>query len=113
MTRIQIFRTSDGHTRSFSCTGHTGYRQSGDDIVCAGISAIVINTVNCLMDLLHENMEVDYDAENGGDLICNFRSDPGEKAELLIDCMIHGLEWIEQQYGKKYLSHRIEEVSQC
>lgn len=113
MTKVQIFRTSDGHTRSFSCTGHTDYCLDGADIVCAGTSAIVINTVNCLEDLLHEDIEVDYDAVNGGDLICNFRSNPGEKAEFLIDCMIHGLEWIILQYGKKYLNYRIEEVSQC
>ncbi len=113
MTKVQIIRTTDGHTRSISCTGHTDYCTEGKDIVCAGTSAIVINTMNCLMDLLHEDMEVEADAVNGGDLVCNFLQDPGEKGEFLIDCMIHGLEWIEGQYGKRYLSHRIEEVAQC
>ena len=106
MTRVQIIRTKDGHTRSFTCQGHTEYAE-GDDIVCAGVSAIVINTINCLEDLLKEQIEVDADEEDGGDLTCNVRSDLGRDGELLIDCMIHGLEWIEQQYGTKYLNHRV------
>ena len=32
------------------------------DVVCAGVSAIVINTVNCLQDLLHEDIGCDYDS---------------------------------------------------
>ena len=107
MTRIQIIRTKDGHTRGFTCQGHTEYSKKGADVVCAGVSAIVINTINCLEDLLHEKIEVDLDEENGGDITCSFLGDTGEKSELLIDCMIHGLEWIEQQYGKKYLNHSI------
>ena len=106
VTRVQIFRTGDGHTRSFTCQGHTEY-SDGADIVCAGISAIVINTINCLEDLLHERIEVDADEEEGGDITCNFLADAGEKGEFLIDCMIHGLEWMEAQYGTQYLSHKV------
>ena len=113
MTRIQIIRTTDGHTRSFACMGHTDYAADGVDEVCAGVSAIVINTINCLQDLLHANVEVSADEEEGGDLICNIMDDLDEKGEFLIDCMIHGFECIEMQYGNDYLDHRIEEVSQC
>ncbi|MEE8815711.1 MAG: ribosomal-processing cysteine protease Prp [Lachnospiraceae bacterium] len=113
MTRVQIFRTKDGHFRSFTCQGHTGYAEEGEDIVCAGVSAIVINTVNCLQDLLHEDIDVDYDAVNGGDITVNFNADPTEKANFLMDCMVHGLEWISSQYGKKYLTYEIKEVNAC
>ena len=113
MTKVQIFRTTDGHTRSFFCTGHTCYATHGMDEVCAGVSAIVINTINCLQDLLHADVEVIADEENGGDLVCNVMSDLDEKGEFLIDCMIHGFEWIEMQYGEQYLNHRIEEVTPC
>ena len=113
MTRVQIFRTTDGHTRSLVFTGHTDYAEDGADVVCAGVSAIVINTINCLEDLLHESVECFCDEEEGGDLICNVVKDLGAEGELLIECMIHGLEWIEQQYGEEYLNHRIEEVSIC
>ena len=108
MTRVQIFRHG-GKVRSFSCIGHAGYAEAGADIVCAGVTAIVFNTVNCLTDLLGENLEVETDEEEGA-LVVNFRDDPSEKAEFLVDCMIHGLEWIEQQYGRKYLRYQVKEV---
>ena len=113
MTKVQIYRTTDGHTRSLVFTGHTDYVEEGMDEVCAGTSAIVINTINCLEDLLHEKVEYFYDEDAGGDLICNVMEDLSTRGEFLIDCMIHGLEWIEQQYGEEYLNHRIEEVSIC
>lgn len=109
MTRVQIFK-KDGVYRSFSCTGHAGYAAAGEDIICAGISAIVISTLNSLQDLLHEDIEVDYDEEEGGYIVCNFRSDPSEKAAFLMDHMIYGMQWIQSQYGKQYLRYEIKEV---
>ena len=108
MTSVQIFRHG-GDYRSFRCCGHTGYAESGEDIVCAGVSAIVINTINCLQDLLQEEIDVSYDEEKG-DIICNFTGTPGERAAFLLECMIHGLEWIQSQYGKQYLNYEIREV---
>ena len=109
MTKAVIERTGDGHYRSFFCSGHTGYAQEGEDIVCAGVSAIVINTVNCLEDLLHEPIGYDYDEETGS-ISCVFTGVPSEKAAFLIDAMINGLEWIRKTYGEKYLDYEIKEV---
>ncbi len=78
--------------------------------MCAGVSAIVINTVNCLQDLLCEDIGCDYDSEEGGLITCVFRSIPTHEASLLIDAMIHGLTWIRAQYGERYLKFEIEEV---
>ncbi|SDZ80145.1 hypothetical protein SAMN02745687_00500 [Lachnospiraceae bacterium NK3A20] len=110
MTRVQIFTTRDGLCRSFTCKGHTDYTTEGADIVCAGVSAIVISTINSLEDLLHEDIEVDYDKVNGGDITVNVNRDLSEKGQFLIDHMIYGLEWIQRQYGRKYLSYEIKEV---
>ena len=110
MTRVQIFRTKDGNYRSFSCLGHTGYADAGEDIVCAGVTAIVFNTINCLTDLLQENISVEMDEEEG-EVICNFLSSASDRADFLMDCMIHGLEWIRCQYGSEYLTYEITELS--
>ena len=109
MTKVLIKRDRTGHYLSFHCKGHAGYAEEGEDIVCAGISAIVINTCNCLDDLLEEQVIIRY-SKDGGDISCVFRTIPSEKAALLVDCMIHGLEWIRTQYGKKYLNYKIKEV---
>ena len=118
MIRVIITR-QNGEYKSFICSGHAEYASSRGlvnvlrphgDVVCAGVSAIVINTVNCLTDLLHEDIGCDYDSEEGGLLTCVFRSVPTKEASLLVDSMIHGLKWIRKEYGEKYLRFEIQEV---
>ena len=123
MVRV-IITKQNGAYKSFICSGHAGFNENHTagrsvigkfirprgDIVCAGVSAIVINTVNCLQDLLHEDIGCDYDSEEGGLITCVFRGTPTHEASLLIDSMIHGLAWIRGQYGEKYLKFEIEEV---
>ncbi len=109
MTKVTIRKTKSGDYVSFRCQGHTGYAEEGEDIVCAGVSAIVINTVNCLQDLTDAKFTLDY-AEDGGDISLKFTDRPGEKAVFLVDCMIHGLKWIRMQYGREYLNYEIKEV---
>jgi hypothetical protein len=119
-----IITKQNGAYKSFICSGHAEFspdskslklgigrflRPQGD-VVCAGVSAIVINTVNCLQDLLHEDIGCDYDSEEGGLITCVFRSIPTHEASLLIDSMIHGLTWIRGEYGERYLKFEIEEV---
>ena len=114
-----IITKQDGAYKSFICSGHAEYASAGGvarllrpqgDVVCAGVSAIVINTVNCLQDLLNEDVGCDYDSEEGGLLTCVFRNDPSYEASLLIDSMIHGLEWIQKEYGERYLRIETKEV---
>ncbi len=108
MTEV-IINKSKGVYTSFFCSGHAGYAEEGEDIVCAGISAIVINTINCLEDLLSDPIGYDYDEENG-DISLVFKGTPGERATFLVDCMIHGLTWIQKEYGGRYLHFEIKEV---
>ena len=50
MTKITIFRNQDQAFLGFDCLGHAGYAEEGEDIVCAGISALVIkNFLQILM----------------------------------------------------------------
>ena len=118
MIRVTITK-QDGAYKSLICTGHADYSSNRGirgilnphgDVVCAGVSAIVINTVNCLGDLLHEDIGCDYDREEGGLLTCVFRSVPTNEASLLIDSMIHGLKWIRKEYGDRYLTFEIKEA---
>ena len=122
MIRV-IITKQNGSYKSFICSGHAGYEQDHSvrggfgrflrphgDIVCAAVSAIVINTVNCLEDLLKEDIGCDYDSEEGGLITCVFRNNPTNEASLLIDSMIHGLKWIMEQYGERYLRIETKEV---
>ncbi len=48
MTSIRFYRSQAGHLRGFSVIGHTGSAPAGEDIVCAGISALSITAANAL-----------------------------------------------------------------
>ena len=65
MTKITIFRNRDNEFLGFECLGHAGYAEEGEDIVCAGISALVINTVNSLGLYTKDAFFTDSDEETG------------------------------------------------
>ncbi|MBE6631081.1 MAG: ribosomal-processing cysteine protease Prp [Ruminococcaceae bacterium] len=47
MTKITFFK-KDGIYYGFRETGHAGYAESGDDIVCAAISAMTMLVINAI-----------------------------------------------------------------
>ncbi len=50
MTRCEFF-TEDERITGFSVSGHSGYAESGSDIVCAAISAVVAMTEATVNDI--------------------------------------------------------------
>lgn len=48
MTSIRIYRDRRGLLLGFSVIGHTGSAAAGEDIVCAGVSALAQTAVNAL-----------------------------------------------------------------
>jgi uncharacterized protein YsxB (DUF464 family) len=109
MTHVLIFKSKDGEYKGFNCIGHAEYGDAGEDIVCAGISVLVINTINSLKELSGEKLSVTLNEEEG--LIdCRFLTQINEKSVLLMDSLILGLKGIKKQYGKEYLDLTFEEV---
>ena len=95
-----------GRYYSFSCSGHAEYDDYGKDIVCAAVSMIVINTANAI-DSLTDN---ELMASKESAISWEFKNIPDEKAELLMDAMLLGLDEICKKYGNEYLRLMIEEV---
>ena len=48
MTRVRLYHDRRGRLSGFSLIGHAGAAPAGEDIVCAGLSAIAITAVNAL-----------------------------------------------------------------
>ncbi len=109
MTTVVIKKNSQGQYLEFICMGHAGYGRRGKDIVCASVSALVINTVNCLETLAGESFQL-TENEADGFLRCVFPHPLGEKGVLLMDSLVLGLKSIENEAGRKYLQLRLEEV---
>ena len=109
MTRITIYRNENREVERFSCSGHAGYAEFGQDIVCASISVLVINTVNSIETFTSTAYICEADEESG-DIDFRFTEDISPDASLLIESMILGLKEIQNDYGKKFLTLEFKEV---
>ncbi len=110
MTQITFLKTKAGEYQGFICEGHAGYAPYGKDVVCAAISALVINTINSLDEITEEQMDVTAD-EGSGSVRCLFSGQPlKETSRVLMDSLVLGLTQIEKQYGKKHCRLHFKEV---
>ncbi|WP_367616881.1 ribosomal-processing cysteine protease Prp [Heyndrickxia coagulans] len=51
MIRVRIKRKKNGNISSFEMSGHAEFAGYGQDIVCAGASAVSFGTVNAIMEV--------------------------------------------------------------
>ena len=109
MTKITIYRNENREVERFSCTGHAGYAEYGNDIVCASISVLVINTINSIETFTSTDFICEAEEETG-DIDFRFTDDISPDASLLIESMILGLKEIQNDYGKKFLTLDFKEV---
>jgi len=79
------------------------------DIVCAGISALVINTVNSLGLYTKDAFSTDSDEETGK-ISLSFSSPAGHDADLLMKSLVLGLQGIQNTYGNDYIILKFREV---
>lgn len=110
MTTVVIRRRADGEYAGFYCMGHAQYAGEGEtDELCAGISVLVLNTVNVLTELAGEQVTTVTDEETGF-IRCDFVSPLQERSSFAVDAMVYGLQTLSQNYGEKYLAVKFEEV---
>ena len=109
MTKVIISKSPDGTYKQLTCNGHSGFAKAGNDIVCAAVSILVINTLNSLEELAGESFETFADEESGF-INCDFTNPLQEKSIFLLDSLVYGLQNIEKEYGSKYLQVKFKEV---
>jgi len=109
MINITIYQNHAGQYVRLHCTGHAGFARAGEDIVCAGVSALVINTLNAIEVLTDESFDARTDPKSG--LIdVTFQKPCGHDGTLLLDTMVLGLQDIQNQYGTDYSLLTFKEV---
>lgn len=103
MINVEIERTKDGKIRAFTIEGHANFAEHGQDIVCAGASAVSFGIVNSIIALTNVQPHITQ-GENGGYLRCVLpRIDDeatAEKVQLLLEAMLVSLQTIERDYGE-------------
>ena len=108
MITITVYR-KHGKVAGFRCIGHSGYAQSGKDIVCAAVSMLVINTINAIEAFTASEFDLETEDESGL-IAVKLKEEPDHDTELLLDTMFLGLQDIQNNYGNEYLILEYKEV---
>ncbi len=109
MIRVDITRNRHGHLVTVGVSGHAGWGMYGEDIVCAGVSALVQGAVLGLEVHLGLNPEVTVAP---GHLKCLLTDGDAARAETraIMETMLLGLQDISRQYphGVQVQERRIQ-----
>lgn len=109
MIRITVYQDSEGRCSGFDSCGHAQYADPGFDIICAGVSALIISTVNAVEQLTGDSFENSAD-ESEGSIRFRFLTF-GHDSQLLIQAMLLGLSEMENSYSQ-YIDLIYEEVQE-
>ena len=108
MITVVIGRSEDGRIRSLEISGHSGYAESGKDIICAAISMLGQTTIASLKELT--GLEVEYEIyEENAFLGCKVympaNSDNKDhiRASAILDSFLIGCKNTAESYGNKYI----------
>ncbi|HAU87402.1 MAG TPA: ribosomal-processing cysteine protease Prp [Lachnospiraceae bacterium] len=102
MINITVFRDDNGICNGFQCMGHAEYADYGQDIVCAAVSVLVVNTINSIEEFTDDAIACEVKEENG-DVKFEFAGDISSESKLLVESMLLGLRGVEQEYGKEFI----------
>ena len=107
MIRILISKHNNEYC-NLKAFGHAEYDDYGKDIVCSAVSVLIINTANSLEKFTDDFIMAQTHEDGTTEII--LKEHPSKDAALLMNSLVLGLEGIQNQYGKKYLSVDYKEV---
>ena len=106
MITVTVSRKNNSYIELLS-RGHAGYAEEGQDIICAAVSALIVNTVNSLESLTRDRFDLD---EKDGYVHIRFPEGLTAGGKLLMDSLVLGLTEIEKSYSKQFLKVKVREV---
>lgn len=110
MIKVTVYVNENHAYAGFDVEGHAEYAEPGEDIVCAAVSMLVINTINAVESFTDEETSC-VSNEDTGSIVYRFRKEPAHDAELLVKTMLLGLESMEDNSGyEPYIDIIFKEV---
>ena len=109
MTNVTFYQNSDNECIGFGVSCHAGYAGEGEDIVCAAISALVINTINSIEAFTEDDFQVDVNEETA-DIRFSLKESPSRECLLLLNSLILGLQRMEDEQYTDFIDIIFEEV---
>ncbi|MGN0960672.1 MAG: ribosomal-processing cysteine protease Prp [Christensenellales bacterium] len=111
MTKIKLFK-KDEYFVGFECSGHTGYDESGKDILCATISGITQSVTLGLREVC--GIKIKLNRNSGGylkvELPSNLDIELVEKSQVLFETLKVSIEDLITGYSKYISMEVIENV---
>ena len=96
MITITIFK-EDGIVKGFKAQGHAEYAEAGEDIVCASVSVLYINTINSLIRLTNDF--ADIESADDDQNVKVYIENPSKEAEVLLQSFELGVNSVAEDYG--------------
>ena len=110
MTHVTIFINEDKDCVGFQIEDHAGYADQGEDVVCAAISMLVINTMNSIEAFTEDEFSGMSDEESAM-ISFHLTQNPSKEAGLLLNSMILGLQnMVDDDNYAEYIDLTFEEV---
>lgn len=109
MIQVTVFEDSLHRYCGIELDGHAGYAEEGEDIVCAAVSALVLNMAGSVETFTEDGFSGDV-AEEGGRFSFRFTGEISRESQLLMKSLVFGLTNIRDEYGEQYIHIRLEEV---
>lgn len=101
MIEITLWQNQKQQIKEFLVEGHAGYGEEGWDIVCAGVSALTIATVNGLTEYV--SLPLDVEVEDGY-VHCTLKDHMTEtqmiQGEAILKTMVLAFKNMENEYGQ-------------
>ncbi|GCF92856.1 hypothetical protein NRIC_07470 [Enterococcus florum] len=95
-------RNNRGRIISIEITGHAGFGEEGEDIICAGISTLAYSVLNSIDSLAGFQPIVEIDEVEGGYLYAEMLEDlPQEKvniSQILLESLLVGFKTVKEEY---------------
>lgn len=107
MIQVTIYQNASDKYCGFRMEGHAEFAAYGSDIVCAAVSALVINTMNSIEAFTEDTFENAVHQEEDVVSFGITSESVSDQAELLLNSLVLGLESIAKEYGKKYIRLKI------
>ena len=88
--------------KTIEATGHSGYAEHGEDIVCSAISTLMETLANGLTEVVKAKVDVKVD-ENIPHLSVTLMEDNQEKckyAQVLMNSVLLGIKGVAQEFSK-------------
>ena len=109
MIQVNILRDRNEVVKGIDINGHAGYAEYGQDVICAAVSALVLNMANSVESFTDDHFEGSV-SEDGGEFSFSFPDSISPESQLLMKSLILGLENILDEYGAEYIKFRFREV---